>query len=315
MKTEIMVISPQQAKNWLDTKGPNRKLSPKHIDYIVNEIKMGRWNLTHQGIAFAEDGRLLDGQHRLAAIEKSGIAVKMMVTTGVEVGHFAIVDRGMPRNMEAITGIPSFYSQCYILMLQLFNGNTSKPSPDDVWRLHKYLHNYGEELQNASNSAIRYYSSAPVRTAAIVAMQDKRNNKEYVLTTYRNLVLQNLKAVSPAALALIKSYNRDPRHNLSGGYNIRMVTYARARFVFDMKNANANVLHKGEIIKKTYMNEIGDIVIEILAKNENVLQAEILKKQLKEKDEKIRNIQSKLTNQISSNIHNEQAALSMAAKD
>ena len=43
----------------------------------------GDWSLTHQGIAFYDDGSLADGQHRLNAIVSSGVTVKMQVAYGV----------------------------------------------------------------------------------------------------------------------------------------------------------------------------------------------------------------------------------------
>jgi hypothetical protein len=60
-------------------------------------MKNGAFELTHQGIAFYEDGCLADGQHRLSAIVKSGVTVQMMVARGIEKGR--AIDRNRPRSI------------------------------------------------------------------------------------------------------------------------------------------------------------------------------------------------------------------------
>ena len=49
------------------------------VDSYALDMKRGYWALNHQGICFDEDGTLIDGQHRLAAIVLSGKTIKMYV--------------------------------------------------------------------------------------------------------------------------------------------------------------------------------------------------------------------------------------------
>lgn len=65
----------------------NRKIRMAHVNRLKTEILAGRWLVTHQGIAFADDGSLIDGQHRLLAIEASGKSVQIMVSTDVPKFH------------------------------------------------------------------------------------------------------------------------------------------------------------------------------------------------------------------------------------
>lgn len=81
--TDIETISPAIAKEYLDKNTLNRKLRPNLVDHYANLIHADQWLLTHQGIAFDSDGRLLDGQHRLAAIHRADKPVTMMVTRGL----------------------------------------------------------------------------------------------------------------------------------------------------------------------------------------------------------------------------------------
>lgn len=84
MKTKLQKITPAMAEKWLATPNTkNRKLRQRTVEAFAADMRRGKWHITHQGIAFDEAGNLLDGQHRLAAIVKSGCTIEMLVTTGL----------------------------------------------------------------------------------------------------------------------------------------------------------------------------------------------------------------------------------------
>lgn len=85
MKTTLEKINPKIAEEWLKNVDPQhqRKLSSSRADAFAREMRAGHWFLNHQGIAFDEHGRLIDGQHRLEAIRRSGVTLLMLVTRGV----------------------------------------------------------------------------------------------------------------------------------------------------------------------------------------------------------------------------------------
>lgn len=93
---DVIDVTPEQAKKWLANNTQNRALNRKRVAALATEMREGRWKLTHQGIAFGPTGVLLDGQHRLAAIVASGVAVKMLVTTGLD-DVFSCIDTGVIR--------------------------------------------------------------------------------------------------------------------------------------------------------------------------------------------------------------------------
>lgn len=61
-------VSPSQAKKWLEQNKANRSVNKAKVKQMARDIKEGHWDSTHQGIAIASDGTLIDGQHRLLAI-------------------------------------------------------------------------------------------------------------------------------------------------------------------------------------------------------------------------------------------------------
>ncbi len=97
MKTSTVTITPTMASDWLKKNTANRSIRESHVDYLANQIKEGHWKLTHQGLAFAKGGRLLDGQHRLAAIVKAGKPVQMMVSLDLDETIFKVIDCGKTR--------------------------------------------------------------------------------------------------------------------------------------------------------------------------------------------------------------------------
>jgi hypothetical protein len=73
-------------------------------------MRNGGWTLTHQGIAFDENGELVDGQHRLNAVIEANVPVEMNVTTNVhrQPGEAFTIDMGRKRtyaNVATMSGV------------------------------------------------------------------------------------------------------------------------------------------------------------------------------------------------------------------
>lgn len=87
MNTTIETIDAEKAKKYLALveEGHQRKFNKNRAEKYAKAMRGHQWILTHQGIAFDENGRLIDGQHRLAAIPMSGTTQKFLVTRGLPV--------------------------------------------------------------------------------------------------------------------------------------------------------------------------------------------------------------------------------------
>lgn len=103
MKTELIDVSPSLAKTWLEKNTRNRNVSQLLVDAYARDMAMGRWSLTHQGIAFYEDGTVADGQHRLYGVIKSECTIPFLVTFGIEKESGADID--MHKARKAIDAI------------------------------------------------------------------------------------------------------------------------------------------------------------------------------------------------------------------
>ncbi len=91
------LITPNDALQMLEHNTGNRTLREAKIAQFTAFMKDGNFEATHQGIAFAKTGRLLDGQHRLHAIVRYGKPVEITVATGLEESVYKWIDGGSPR--------------------------------------------------------------------------------------------------------------------------------------------------------------------------------------------------------------------------
>lgn len=92
------IVTPNMAAEWLRNNPINRKVSAATVDIYAMQIKNGEWQLNGESIKIAEDNTLLDGQHRLSAIVKANIPVKMMVIRNLPKETIKTFDTGRLRS-------------------------------------------------------------------------------------------------------------------------------------------------------------------------------------------------------------------------
>lgn len=99
MESYLEEVTPERAKDLLRTNDLNRSLNQNWVTTLARDMTAERWELTPQGIILAEDGSLLDGQHRLSAVVRAGLPVKFWVTKGAPAEIFKHLDTGRSRSM------------------------------------------------------------------------------------------------------------------------------------------------------------------------------------------------------------------------
>lgn len=97
MTHKTMSVEPEQAEKWLERNVANRTLRPSRVREYATAMTQGRWLYTADPIRFDEDGRLIDGQHRLLAVVRSGRTVEMHVVRGLAREAQDKVDTGATR--------------------------------------------------------------------------------------------------------------------------------------------------------------------------------------------------------------------------
>ena len=71
MTMELVTVTPDLAKIWLEGNVANRRIKESQIDRLARDMKLARWIVNGDAIKFSENDRLEDGQHRLLACMQS----------------------------------------------------------------------------------------------------------------------------------------------------------------------------------------------------------------------------------------------------
>lgn len=104
-------ITPQMAKDILDetkkafaadnTKNyQNRRVRNGTVNLYSKDMEDGNWEINGATIVFDQKGRLMDGQHRLNSIIKSGVTQICIVVRGVKDTAMPTIDSGLKRSLE-----------------------------------------------------------------------------------------------------------------------------------------------------------------------------------------------------------------------
>lgn len=94
--TEIQTITPTIAAEMLEGNTNNRSLAEGRVKSLAAMMAAGEWKIA-QPVMFDYNGKLVDGQHRLQAVIRSGMSVRFLVVHGIEPEAFSVVDQGKSR--------------------------------------------------------------------------------------------------------------------------------------------------------------------------------------------------------------------------
>lgn len=105
--SEVVSITPLMAGSLLDDYNEgNRNLNKNAVEKYAKVMRAGNWALTPQGLVIdGSSGKLVDGQHRLAAIRQTGVTVDMYVTYVEDQDTFKYLDQGRNRDFSDISGV------------------------------------------------------------------------------------------------------------------------------------------------------------------------------------------------------------------
>lgn len=187
MNTKTMTVTPKLAAEWLKSNHSNRPLNRRYVDEICRALENGTFQTTHQGIAFDTQGRLRDGQHRLTAIVETGIAVKMLVTTGMTEEQLLVIDDGRRRSFFDVVGMSGRTTSqfCTTIIKEMMIGgyhlrergkpkNPSRQEKYEFLQVHGEAAMFAEALFNKTNSGFQLGFLAAVIGRASYTVDRKR---------------------------------------------------------------------------------------------------------------------------------------------
>jgi hypothetical protein len=136
-------VTPVQAALILEDNKHNRRLSNAQFNTIMGILMRGEWKRTHQGVAFYDDGTLMDGQHRLGSSVITGIPLTpIMISGGYSKEDNDAIDCGGVRkapDAAALAGVADATTKCAIV---------------EAWMKYDHLLRYGTGV-NFTNHQIK----------------------------------------------------------------------------------------------------------------------------------------------------------------
>jgi len=203
-------VTPDIARVWLLTNTGNRSPRAAHIAALARDIVAGRWRLTHQGIAFSADGRLIDGQHRLQAIIKADRPATLMVFLGIHDDMFGALDRGAVRSVRDEIGMSAAWVDPIGTMVRiLLTGETKKVTPTDVREMMDAFNAEQTIMMHTFSSYAPGRSNAPIKAALICRLATSNGGqRKTLLEQWRAFATLDLPAMDRTSGAMLKRLER-----------------------------------------------------------------------------------------------------------
>jgi hypothetical protein len=114
---EILTITPKKAGEMLANNTHNRSVNVRAVERLVATIVANEWQFNAQPIQVAQDGTLLDGQHRLLACVRANIPIEALVVWNAQVSSQETMDMGKSRSVADILRLRGYKNQSVVAAL------------------------------------------------------------------------------------------------------------------------------------------------------------------------------------------------------
>ena len=228
------VITPKKAEEYLKHNIRNRKHRRQVVNELSTIITQGEWRLVHQPIAFDSTGRLVDGQHRLMAIVKTGIGVTSYVARyNSELRAMNLpIDRQTRRSIADILERDKKTTETVTSIIEVAQGRERRiPTIGEVTAALTRLEPELIALHERCNHAAKVRSTQSVRGAVVCCMR-AASDSEYIVEQYRACLLLDFAACKPSVLAFIKACDS----HIGGGGSSRKEMFIRSLKAFTPEN-------------------------------------------------------------------------------
>jgi hypothetical protein len=228
IKTKVVVITPAYAEQLLGRNTKNRAVRPTRVKEFVDIIKKDEWKVTHQGVALDQAGVLVDGQHRLMAIQAAGKSVRMMVTEGLDDNARLAVDTHAKRTYADILNIDRIII-APIVELARIRYSSASVRPEQVLGFCAVLLPISERFHaEVKTHARRVMGSGPVKAGAFLRIA-QGESPEYVHELYR-AIAEVQTDLPPIAQSFM-------RQIVDGTLGKGRAQFAKSHMVFGKENA------------------------------------------------------------------------------
>jgi hypothetical protein len=236
----IAEVTPIIAQELLSSSLGNRKKRGWYVNLLAHAMKRQEWRVTSQGIGIDRNGHLRDAHHRLYACIESNVPFRSVVVVGLREDAYEVIDTGMRRTLADLRNEDKRISEVVRLGCQYAIG-TTKPTVDQTRAIiDSRFMNAVECVIGHCGTAIKFYSSAPMKLAAVITMMNG-GDVEYVLGQYKALVTQDYDSMTSCSKALCRQFS----NGKTDAKNTRE-TYTRGLRVFDKDRSHLSKIQISE---------------------------------------------------------------------
>lgn len=157
MKAELKTITPEWASKTLAEKNAgNRSMNRIHVESLAKEMKRGKWKVNGDTICL-NGTRLIDGQHRLAAVALSGVTIQSFVIEGLPSDVFDTKDVGKRRSAGDTLGVRGEQNACRLaavlsLIDKYMTGRSDKTVTYSNTEMEELLEKYPDARESLQTS-------------------------------------------------------------------------------------------------------------------------------------------------------------------
>lgn len=267
MDTRIETIDKDKASEYLSHNMVNRKLSQGRVSQYADSLARGDWQLNGESIKFNDKGEMIDGQHRLNAIIKSGVPMLTVVVYGIS-DDVSVMDRGRNRSVTDALLVEGFdksiaTNTCVAMAKLHYRTQIGSSNCSDSF-VRKFIEENAEVLlrlnailgRGSSKSSHRQLvKNAPMELALFYALNVEVpwEEIEEFISIIKTGFYENRKQTS--AIVLRNDLIGQIVGARAGGERV-YATYAIEKAIYDFHHGNERKQSYKNINKPTYSNNI-----------------------------------------------------------
>lgn len=205
-RCETTIVTPEVAKAWMKKNTGNRQIREQHLDRLCRDHAAGNWRFNPQPIIFGSDGTLLDGQHRLAMVIRTGIPATMVVWFGVPPVAREVIDSGAMRSLGDVADINKRESA--VTMSMICGNLKSHPCPTMIEKIafhQRFLPEirFAMEVMPGTRRAIKRAS-----VAGAIARAACGHIPYETISTFARILVSGMPENGPADVTVIRLRDR-----------------------------------------------------------------------------------------------------------
>lgn len=214
---QVEIIDPRKARQYLTNVHPRQagRDFRKLIISYAEEMKKGTWDVSvAQTISFDTNGALVDGWHRLHAIEQSGVSLPFLVVRGVDPDAFANYDAGRSRSMAFRRGVNKDQQAVIGAMIRvaLYPYGSNRHTIEQCEVTEEFVKtDLDFFFEHASLTTKPRITTASLRAGVVCAMIAHPDRKVAIINAYNDLVHGNFGDAPRSMTSLYRRCMEDNR--------------------------------------------------------------------------------------------------------